>query len=60
MYWNAQGIGVGFSSESLIETWDVLKYSMLDKESVQSVSLIETWDVLKFIRNSISLIDNIV
>ena len=51
---------MGFSSESLIETWDVLKYSMLDKESVQSVSLIETWDVLKFIRNSISLIDNIV
>ena len=32
----------------LIETWDVLKYTVLLPDLIQRERLIETWDVLKF------------
>ena len=34
----------------LIETWDVLKYTVLLPDLIQRERLIETWDVLKFFR----------
>ncbi len=47
MYWNLYGSAASPPFSRLIETWDVLKWTVYDNAFFMQQGLIETWDVLK-------------